>query len=261
MKSLLFVPGDKPQRFEKALSSGASYIIIDLEDAVNEEDKQISRENILQFSKENLDKKFIIRINDTSSAFFKDDVKLIENLPNLKAVMLPKAQDENDILKLANFSLIPIIESAKGVHNLSKIASCNNVKALSFGALDMRLDLNLSGGAGEEFMLNFIRSQMSIISKVYNLLPPINGVYPDIKNELGLKKDMEFAKSLGFSSALCIHPSQVSIINEVFSPTDEEIKWAENILNLAKIHNNSVFKFEGKMIDLPVILKAKQILS
>lgn len=263
MKSLLFVPANKKDRFNKALNSGASNIIIDLEDAVNHEDKPLGRQNILDFYNENPQVKFIVRINDCASPYFNDDLLLLQKIPNLTAVMLPKAQYKQDFEQLIelNFKIIPIIETALGVYNLKQIASTKNIMALSFGALDMRLDLDLSSGLGEDFMLNHIRANIVIATKVNNLMPALNGVYPNIKNIEGLKNDLIFAKSLGFGGSLCIHPAQVETINNVFSYSKDEIEWANIILDLAKKHENRVFEYAGKMIDLPVILLAQKIIA
>lgn len=182
---------------------------------------------------------------------------------NIIGVVLPKAQSYEDIDMLSQFELpiIPIIESALGVENLDDIARHPSVLALSFGSLDMTLDLNLQEGEGKNFILNSIRTQIVLKSTKYNLLSPINGVYPDIKNIDGLKEDLIFAKSMGFGGgSLCIHPNQVAPINEVFSPSAKQIAWAKEILSLRQNSNDIIFNYNGMMVDLPVIKKAEQIL-
>lgn len=134
---------------------------------------------------------------------FKKDLSLISTIKEsngIIGVVLPKAQSYEDIDMLSQFELpiIPIIESALGVENLDDIARHPSVLALSFGSLDMTLDLNLQEGEGKNFILNSIRTQIILKSTKYNLLSPINGVYPDIKNIDGLKEDLIFAKSMGF---------------------------------------------------------------
>lgn len=163
--------------------------------------KRVGRKNIVDFSSQcakNNDK-FLIRINETKSKEFQKDLSLISTI-NIIGVVLPKAQSYEDIDMLSQFELpiIPIIESALGVENLDDIARHPNVLALSFGSLDMTLDLNLQEGEGKNFILNSIRTQIILKSTKYNLLSPINGVYPDIKNIDGLKEDLIFAKSMGF---------------------------------------------------------------
>ncbi|HEB9321267.1 CoA ester lyase [Campylobacter coli] len=266
-KSFLFVPSIYPERFIKALQSGANQIIIDLEDSVEEAKKEVGRKNIADFSSqcaENNDK-FLIRINETQSAEFQKDLSLISTIKesnSIVGIVLPKAQNYEDIDILSKFELpiIPIIESALGVENLDDIARHPSVLALSFGSLDMTLDLNLQEGEGKNFILNSIRTQIVLKSVKYNLLSPINGVYPDIKNIDGLKEDLLFAKSMGFGGSLCIHPNQVVPINEVFSPSAQQIAWAKEILSLRKNSNDIIFNHNGMMVDLPVIKKAEQIL-
>lgn len=266
-KSFLFVPSIYPERFIKALQSGANQIIIDLEDSVEEAKKEVGRKNIADFSSQcakNNDK-FLIRINETQSAEFQKDLSLISTIKesnSIVGIVLPKAQNYEDIDILSKFELpiIPIIESALGVENLDDIARHPSVLALSFGSLDMTLDLNLQEGEGKNFILNSIRTQIVLKSVKYNLLSPINGVYPDIKNIDGLKEDLLFAKSMGFGGSLCIHPNQVVPINEVFSPSAQQIAWAKEILSLRKNSNDIIFNHNGMMVDLPVIKKAEQIL-
>ncbi|EAJ8666618.1 CoA ester lyase [Campylobacter coli] len=266
-KSFLFVPSIFPERFTKALQSGASQIIIDLEDSVEVAKKEVGRKNIVDFSSQcakNNDK-FLIRINETKSKEFQKDLSLISTIKEsngIIGVVLPKAQSYEDIDMLSQFELpiIPIIESALGVENLDDIARHPSVLALSFGSLDMTLDLNLQEGEGKNFILNSIRTQIILKSTKYNLLSPINGVYPDIKNIDGLKEDLIFAKSMGFGGSLCIHPNQVAPINEVFSPSAKQIAWAKEILSLRQNSNDIIFNYNGMMVDLPVIKKAEQIL-
>lgn len=266
-KSFLFVPSIYPERFIKALQSGANQIIIDLEDSVEEAKKEVGRKNIADFSSQCVknNDKFLIRINETQSAEFQKDLSLISTIKesnSIAGIVLPKAQNYEDIDILSKFELpiIPIIESALGVENLDDIARHPSVLALSFGSLDMTLDLNLQEGEGKNFILNSIRTQIVLKSVKYNLLSPINGVYPDIKNIDGLKEDLLFAKSMGFGGSLCIHPNQVVPINEVFSPSAQQIVWAKEILSLRKNSNDIIFNHNGMMVDLPVIKKAEQIL-
>ncbi|HEB9355570.1 TPA: CoA ester lyase [Campylobacter coli] len=266
-KSFLFVPSIYPERFIKALQSGANQIIIDLEDSVEEAKKEVGRKNIADFSSQCVknNDKFLIRINETQSAEFQKDLSLISTIKesnSIVGIVLPKAQNYEDIDILSKFELpiIPIIESVLGVENLDDIARHPSVLALSFGSLDMTLDLNLQEGEGKNFILNSIRTQIVLKSVKYNLLSPINGVYPDIKNIDGLKEDLLFAKSMGFGGSLCIHPNQVVPINEVFSPSAQQIAWAKEILSLRKNSNDIIFNHNGMMVDLPVIKKAEQIL-
>ncbi|EFO9457080.1 CoA ester lyase [Campylobacter coli] len=206
-----------------------------------------------------------MRINETKSKEFQKDLSLISTIKEsngIIGVVLPKAQSYEDIDMLSQFELpiIPIIESALGVENLDDIARHSSVLALSFGSLDMTLDLNLQEGEGKNFILNSIRTQIILKSTKYSLLSPINGVYSDIKNIDGLKEDLIFAKSMGFGGSLCIHPNQVAPINEVFSPSAKQIAWAKEILSLRQNSNDIIFNYNGMMVDLPVIKKAEQIL-
>lgn len=273
LKSLLFVPANRSDRFQKALDCNSSVVIIDFEDAVNREDKRIARDNVSNFLTK-IDhrigkQKIFIRINNTESEFFDEDLVFLKDHTRLiRAVALPKIKNEKDLEPLDGFNVMPIVESASGIENIFKIASVSNVFALSFGYLDMSFDLNLPDlsvdfdiNYGRHFLLNYIRSQITLASSLYKLGSPIEGVFPNIKDVDGFTKALKIAKGMGFGGALCIHPNQVQTIHSIFSFSKEEIEWAKKIVELAELHNNDVFELDGKMIDLPVIKKAENILK
>ncbi|ETD72146.1 host specificity protein [Pelistega indica] len=178
-------------------------------------------------------------------------------------MMLPKAENAEEITKVAALGkpVYPIIESAKGIVNMLEIAQVSGVARLSFGALDLGVDLNMDEGTeGSAFLLNQMRAQMVVNSHVAGIEAPLDGVYPDFKNLQGLQTSMQFAKSMGFAGALCIHPSQVDVIHKVFEPSEKEITWAQGVLAKAQETGLAAFSYEGKMVDMPVLAKAKQIL-
>ena len=125
----------------------------------------------------------------------------------------------------------------------------------------MILDLGLRDGEGKDFMLNFVRVQMALASKIYNLLPPINRVFPNTRDDSRLKANMESAYSMGFGGSLTFYPNQLAIINAVFSQGSTQIQWAKEVLRLAKIHKGEPFSFEGNVVDIPMIKKAQGILE
>ncbi|PAF45999.1 CoA ester lyase [Helicobacter sp. 11S02629-2] len=261
LKSLLFVPGSKPERFLKAFSFKASGVILDLEDAVDEDSKELARNHIKAFARDNKALQFFVRINSIKSRFYQDDLKLLDSIkPSLLGVMLSKAQSKKEIEAL-DFKVIALIETALGISNLKKLARAKNLLALSFGSLDLALDLGLEKGRGKDLMLEFCQAKLVVQSRVNNLPSPLNGVYANFKDLEGLASECEVAKSMGFGGALCIHPSQVEVINKAFNPSPKVLAWAREILELAKLHNNAVFNYKGEMIDLPVILRAKSIVT
>ncbi|HIV49443.1 HpcH/HpaI aldolase/citrate lyase family protein [uncultured Helicobacter sp.] len=266
-KSLLFVATTRKEEFANAFKSEADAIILDLEDSVPSERKNEGRANILEFCQANPSEKFFVRINDTQSAFFADDMAFLKQLglEQLHGIMLPKAEQrahiESVISALGEIPLLLLVESALGVQNLNVTASHPCVKQLAFGAFDMILDLGLRDGEGKDFMLNFVRVQMALASKIYNLLPPINRVFPNTRDDSRLKANMESAYSMGFGGSLTFYPNQLAIINAVFSQGSTQIQWAKEVLRLAKIHKGEPFSFEGNVVDIPMIKKAQGILE
>lgn len=266
-KSFLFVSASKIENFESAFQSGAEAIIFDLEDSVTPEQKPTGRKNILSFSKANPNKKFFIRINDAQSDFFTEDMAFLNQmgLANLYGIMLPKAEQKAHIEAVLNavgeIPLILLIESAWGVQNINLTASMPCVKQLAFGAFDMILDLGLQDGEGKDFALNYVRVQIALASRIYNLLPPINRVFPNTRDISKLKANMESAYSMGFGGSLTFYPNQITTINAIFAQGEEKIEWAKEILRLAKIHKGEPFNFEGNVIDLSMVKKAQGILG
>lgn len=266
-KSLLFVSSIKPENFMPSFESEADAIILDLEDSVPSERKDEGRANVLRFCRDNAQYKFFVRVNDAQSPFFADDMKfLLElGLDKLHGVMLAKTEQkahiESVINALGEIPLLLLIESALGVQNLPITASQPCAKQLAFGAFDMILDLGLRDGEGKDFMLNYVRTQMALASRINNLLPPINRVFPNTRDESRLKTNMELAYSMGFGGSLTFYPNQLAIINAIFTQGNNQIEWAKEILRLVELHKGETFSFEGNVVDIPMIKKAQGILE
>ena len=266
-KSLLFVAATRREEFENAFGSEADAVILDLEDSVPSERKNEGRANILAFCQANPSAKFFVRINDAQSAFFADDMAFLKQLglEQLYGIMLPKAEQrahiESVMGALGEIALLLLVESALGVQNLHTTASHPCVAQLAFGAFDMILDLGLRDGEGKDFMLNFVRVQMALASRTHNLLPPINRVFPNTRDDSRLKANMESAYSMGFGGSLTFYPNQLAIINAVFSQGSTQMQWAKEVLRLAAIHKGEPFSFEGNVVDIPMIKKAQGILE
>ena len=259
----LFVPGNRPERFDKALASGADVVIIDLEDAVASDEKAAARAAIGRWcaAHQELVARVVVRINDESSEWFDDDLSLIDAAA-LAGVMLPKAELVSQIARVkpalskAGF-IIPIIESARGMLNVDALAAADGVQRLAFGTLDYALDLDLSG---DERGLIYPASRIALASKVAGLVSPIAGVTADIGNEQTLLADLAFARANGFGAKLCIHPKQVLAIHQALAPTAEELAWAQRVIGAAEAGQGAV-QLDGKMVDRPVLLKARAILE
>ncbi|EJE2970232.1 CoA ester lyase [Salmonella enterica] len=267
--SYLFVPANKEVMFSKAFCCGADAIIIDLEDAVHPNEKSLGRDNIFSWlyklNKSIVKTGIYIRINHPKEREFEDDVSLLNSLNEtlIKGVMVPKLEcieTINEIKSKLNpgisgLSFLGIIETACGVHHCDIIAN-SGVARLAFGSLDYSLDINCL--QTPEALL-YARSRIVIASRIANLPPPIDCVTPDFCTTETLLMDSCLARSLGFSAKLCIHPDQIDVVTKAFSPTEEQIQWAKEVLEQSR--DSYAFQIDGSMVDLPLIKKAARLMD
>lgn len=259
-RSYLFVPGNRPDRFEKACASGAHAVIVDLEDAVGIEEKAFAREAVAAWL--NPARSVVLRVNAADTEAFRDDMA-VAALPGVGAVMLPKTEsaDQVQLVKdhLAdNVPILPLIESARGFEKSADIAKAEGVQRLSFGSLDLQTDLGL-GGDEEETL--YFRSHLVLVSRLAGIQPPVDGVWTDINAVDGLRAHTLRGRRLGFGAKLCIHPSQIAHVHACFRPGEDEVAWARRVLEAVRLSKGSVVKVDGRMIDVPVIRKAEHMLD
>ena len=259
----LFVPGNRPERFDKALAAGAGAIVLDLEDAVAAADKARARDAIADwFRGRALDaERIVVRINDAQSPCFADDLALLKAV-GVRQAMLPKTEWGEQIRHLIDavdpgLAVLPLIETARGVRNVDDIAATEGVRRLAFGTLDYAVDLDLSG---DETGLIYPSARIAIASRCAELAPPVAGVTAAIDDEVRLRADFAFARAFGFGAKLCIHPKQVAVIHAACRPSAEELAWAERVLVAAAASGGAV-QLDGRMIDRPVVLKAEAIVA
>jgi citrate lyase subunit beta/citryl-CoA lyase len=258
-RSYLFVPGNRPDRFDKAWRSGAHAVVIDLEDAVGSEDKGRARDAVAAWLE--AARPVILRINGVATEWFLEDIALCR-LPGVAAVMLPKTESVDDVRMVIERvvdarPILPLIESARGFDKAAGIAKVPGVERLVFGSLDFQIDLGIDGDEDETL---YFQSHLTLISRLAGIQPPVDGVWTDFSDHEGLRGRTIRARRRGFGGKLCIHPSQVAIVNECFRPTASEIVWATHILESARDSNGSAISVDGRMVDRPVILKAEEIL-
>ncbi len=258
-RSFLFVPGNRPDLYEKAYASEAHAVIVDLEDAVGPDDKEGAREAAAAW----LDSSHavLLRINAAGSEWFEEDLALV-GLSGVSAVVLPKVEAVEDVRRVGERTrpevpVLPLIESAMGLHGAMDIAREPSVQRLLFGALDLQHDLGIAGD-GEE--LHTFRSHLVLVSRLAGIQPPVDGVWTDFHDEEGLRAHTLRGRRFGFGGTLCIHPSQVGPVNDCFLPSQEEIDWAKRVLDAVASSGGSVVALDGQMIDRPLILMAERIL-
>jgi citrate lyase subunit beta / citryl-CoA lyase len=258
-RSLLFVPGNRPERFAKAIGSGADAVIIDLEDAVATDDKPAARDACRDFLADG--GAALVRINGMNTDWAGDDIALC-GVPGVAGVILPKAERAEDIASLRSrlrieTPILPLIETVTGMLNAMQIASAPGVSRLLFGTVDFCLDAGIEGDADE---LSYHRAMLVLASRGAGIHAPVDGVTLDIRDIDELERAAMRARRGGFGGKLCIHPAQVSRVNACFSPSAADIEWASQIVQRAG-SSRGAFSFEGKMVDAPVIERANRILQ
>jgi (S)-citramalyl-CoA lyase len=263
IRSALFVPASRPERIPKAIATGADRVIVDLEDAVQENIKEQARDNLERFLSENPDARILVRVNAPDHWAHAADLDLCRRHDGVIGILLPKTESAAQLCTAGSTGkpVWPIIESAKGLAALSSIASAQGVERLSFGSLDLGLDLNLTtGSCAAEEVLSHARYAVLLWTRVAGLAPALDGVFPSIADTTGLHAAVQFARDMGFGGALCIHPSQVAIIHQALKPNAEELHWARRIIEAAG-SGEGVFVMDGQMVDAPVIARAQAILA
>ncbi|WP_447802794.1 HpcH/HpaI aldolase/citrate lyase family protein [Pseudomonas serbica] len=263
VRSALFVPGNRPERFAKALASGADAVIIDFEDAVPAAQKAAARQHLAQFILWNRGVQLLVRINAAGTAEHEADLEVCRQHPDVVGILLPKAESAAQVNHVAASGkpVWPIIESALGVLAIDAIAACKGVQRLTFGALDLALDLGWKvGSPAVETLFDQTRFALLLHSRVNNLPPPLDSVYPSFEDDAGLGAAMGRARDMGMGGALCIHPRQVPVVHAAMAPSAEEMAWAQRVVSAAE-SGEAAFKVDGEMVDAPVLGRARRLLA
>lgn len=257
-RSLLFVPGARPERFDKALAAGADAVVIDLEDAVAPQAKDEARRAVAAWLDPS--RPVVLRINAAGTPWFEDDLALCGQA-GVRAVMLPKAEGPQTlarVLAAGARALLPLVETAAGLAALDAIAGAPGVERLVFGSIDLQADLGLRDALEDE--LNPWRLQLVLASRLAGIGAPIDGVSTAIDDPARLREDALRARRLGCAGKLCIHPKQVAGVHEAFAPSTAELDWAHRVLEAARASGGAAVAVDGKMVDRPVLLRAEQVL-
>lgn len=268
-KTWLFVPATRIDRVEKAFASGADAVIVDLEDAVAKQDKAKARDTLKNYyneqNKAQIYRPIWLRINKAGSEEFFKDIVLCQQMPNLAGVLLAKAERAEDIesvYQLTGLPVIALIESAIGLYQIDSMAKAVGLVAFSYGFLDLCNDLQVQVGTpSAEIVANQIRYQLILTSKVHQLSPPIDTIYPDFHDEVGLGDRVQLWSQMGMSGMLCIHPKQVAIVQQALQPTDKALSFARRVVEEYERSGQAVFKIDGEMVDAPVIERSRQLLA
>lgn len=272
-RSFLFVPGDRPERFAKALASGADLVIIDLEDAVAPERKAGAREALrAAWPGLSADDRshLLLRSNPHGTSEWAADLALLRDLqspshtPGLLALMLPKAESGTALHEVATqlpgLALLPLIESAQGFAQLDAIAAAPQVARLALGHLDLQADLGMACGP-DEAELAPARWALLTTSRCHQLPPPVDGVTAAVDDTEALTRDTQRSRRFGFGAKMCIHPTQIETVHRAFRASPEETAWAQRVLTAVQQASGGAIRVDGAMVDAPVIRLAERILQ
>lgn len=262
IRSALFVPASHPERIPKALASGADVVIVDLEDAIEETLKEQARLNLAVFLDAHPEARLLVRVNAAGHPGHATDLELCARQPGVCGVLLPKAESAEQVTRVVAISkpIWPIIESVRGLLALPEIAAVKGIERLSFGALDLGLDIGLANGsAAAGRLLDQARYAILLASRAAGLAPPLDSVFPSIKDLDGLRQAARDARDMGFGGLLCIHPVQVQVVHATLMPSPSELDWARRVLSIG--NGSGVFVVDGEMVDAPVLGRARRLLE
>ena len=270
-RSLLYVPATRNDFIKTAHTRGADAIILDLEDAVPNDQKLIARENLAQtIAQIGLNRSPVfVRVNSAPELMLADVKAAL--LAGAFGLYVPKANrdilveiDKNLTIweaqnKKSSIKLVALIEDPDGVMNAQAIAKCPRVWGMSVGSEDLALSL---GASPTKAVLKLPKQMVHYAAKAANLFS--FGLFRSISNYTdisGISAAASEAKEYGFDGATCVHPNAIPVLNEAFGASLEEISWAEKIVKMAEGVDSSPFVLDRKMIDAPILARAKKILN
>jgi citrate lyase subunit beta / citryl-CoA lyase len=285
LRTLLFAPVTHARHVEKALAGVADGVILDLEDAIAVAEKPAARvvasQTLAALSGVAGGPLVFVRVNGLTTPFAYDDLHAVVG-HGLDGVVLPKTESAAQLatvdwlliqleraagLAEGAIEVMPIIETAAAVARITEISEyagrSPRVRRLNFGAGDFSLDTNMTWTAGHEGIL-WARTQLVIASRAAGLEAPVDTVYAQLSDDDGLQRESEQARRLGFQGKACIHPRQVEIVNQTFSPSSEEVARARAIVEAfaeAEAQGIASLRVGSQFIDYPVAARAQRTLD
>lgn len=278
LRSFLFVPANHARRVEKALGSDADAVILDLEDAVAQSEKRIAREMAGEALSAVRRPRLYVRVNGLDTGLALDDFEAVVR-GGLDGLMIPKVESARDVqvaawllgqlerqcgMQEGTVELVALVETARGIERAAEIALASpRLARIAFGAVDYCLDMGVSYAEAAQVLVH-ARARLVVACRAAGLGPPVDTVFPDIRDREGLEQEARLARALGFGGKMVIHPDQIEPVNRIFSPSPEEVAWARKVVEAfaaAEAAGCSSIQVDGKFIDYPVAARAKQVLA
>jgi citrate lyase subunit beta/citryl-CoA lyase len=257
-RSYLFAPGHNEKLLQRVFDAGADAVMLDLEDAVPPPAKEQARAMVAEALRH---RAAWVRINAVDTETAVADLEAVGGLAD--GIRIPKVESAADVRwvrdRAPDTPLICAIESARGILAAQEIAAVPGVRHLSLGGVDLRRDLGATDG---NLQTLYARSHLVAVSRAAGLEPPIDSVYARLDDEAGLRAQTEFARSLGFFGKSAIHPRQLPVLHDVFTPSAEEVEWSHTVLDAFHAADGEAVKLpDGEFVDLPVADRARRLLD
>jgi citrate lyase subunit beta/citryl-CoA lyase len=285
--TLLFVPGDRQERFASAAASGADIVIIDLEDAVGSAHKDAARANAVEALRSGIAPgaervpPFLVRINTTDPALRRADLDALASVPSsdrdpgFLGIAWPKLERADALDRIvealgAEVVVLGIVESAVGVRAIDDVSVHPALARLAVGAIDLAADLRLRDArpdrdglvsAVDGPVIEHCKVLITMASRLADLPAPVDSPSIELRDADSITATTARGAALGFGGRLCIHPAQVPVVAAAFAPTHDELDWAERVVEAAAAGRGGAISLDGRMIDEPVIERARQTLA
>lgn len=249
----LYVPGSRPDRFDKAADTGAT-VILDLEDSVTAADRPAAREAVAAWlATAPASTPVQVRVNAPGS----NDLALdLAALPTDVDLRVPKVAGPEDLAPLAGRRVHALLETALGVERAFAVASAPEVVSLALGEADLAAELGLGSDEGYAW----VRSRVVVAARAAGLPAPLMAAYPDLSDLDGLAESCRRGRALGFGGRTAVHPMQVPVIRRAFVPSEEQMSWAREVL--ARLTDAGVGTLaDGSMVDAAMARRALAVLE
>ncbi|WP_199693930.1 CoA ester lyase [Halococcus sp. IIIV-5B] len=269
-RSVLFTPGDRPEMLRKAPTTGADVVVFDLEDAVAPERMAEARKAVNDVLTSDFDPDCEVCVRVTAEAVEADLDVVLRGDPRLDAVMCPKVGSAADVERVADVlsehdadrPIFALIETAEGVLAAPAIAAADPTTAVCFGAEDLAADIGaIRTPEGTEVL--YARERVVLAASAAGV-DAVDIVFTAIEDGEGLAEETAFGAGLGYDGKMVIHPAQVAVVNDAYTPTPERVEWAERVLDArdrAADEGRGVFRVDGEMVDAPLIAQAERVVE
>ena len=266
-RSYLFAPGHNAKLLDRVFTAGADALMLDLEDAVPPAAKDLARRMVAAkladppAAAPSGPVRAWVRVNAARTDLCAADLDAVA--ADAHGIRIPKAESPEDVAWVADRApgkpIICAIESARGLLAAAEIVAAPGVAHLAMGGVDLQRDL---GTDGSDTAALYARSHLVVCSRAARIGPPIDSVYPRLADDDGLRAQAELARSLGFFGKSAIHPRQLPVLHAVFTPTEQELAWAREVLAAFEAADGGAVALpDGEFVDLPVARRAERLLA